>query len=482
MSSAVFTASARPALAAQPVRPALAKSDEIAIPFWLIALFIATIFIPRGVDLRIGTAEVSPQRLVSMVLLPWMLIATRAKLTWIDLLVPAGLTSSIISMQQSGTPTVQLIETTGRSILDAWTLYVLGRTLPMFPETLRKAMTWLVWVMVALLPTVILEGLTGLNPHVLFWKSFFPSVSHPVKTEVRYGVIRAFAWSGHPIMVGFTYLAVLSVALHAAFERNRLVGAFPWVKAALLLVGSVFSMSSGAIVTVALLLALYAYDYGLMMLRVPAMTRWLAVWIGGPTLWIVLDMASGRPLLRILMMNLHLSSSLAWHYRWKLLERVWDSMPGYWWFGHGTAPPPSFSGYARSIDNQYMAILLTGGMVAMVIFIARVVLPLFFGGRAVWLGKDTDEAKLGRAFGLVVLAYALGAISVAVFSTAGSMLTLFVGLTIGQAQAIRLGFAGGRAGAPAAEPAPGSAEPSGRRRGTFIGRRALADAGREGGS
>ncbi|MEM0913128.1 MAG: hypothetical protein AAGB29_05055 [Planctomycetota bacterium] len=480
MSTAVLTA-ARSAPAAQPARPALAKSGEISIPFWLIALLILTIFLPRGVDLRIGTAEVSPQRLVSMVLLPWMLIATRAKLNWIDLIVPLGLTSSIVSMQQSGTPTVQIIETSGRTVLDSWTLYVLGRTLPMFPETLRKAMTWLVWVMIVLLPTVILEGLTGFNPHVALWKSIFPAVSAPAKTEVRYGVIRAFAWSGHPIMVGFTYLAVLSVALHAAFERNRLVGAFPWVKAALLMVGSVFSMSSGAIVTVALLLAFYVYDYGLMMLRVPAMTRWLAVWVGGPTLWIIADMASGRPLLRILMMNLHMSSSLAWHYRWKLLERVWNAMPGYWWFGHGTATPPSFSGYARSVDNQYMAVLLTGGMVAMVIFIARMVLPLFFGGRAVWLGKDSAEAKLGRAFGLVVLAYALGAISVAIFSTAGSMLGFFVGLTIGQAQAIRLGFAGGQATDDAVEPAPESPEIGRRPRGTFIGRRALADAGRGGG-
>jgi hypothetical protein len=476
MSQAIATG----AMSATPVRPALqARGDELSIPFVLIALLIVTLFLPRGVDLRVGTAEVSPQRILSLFLLPWLLIATRAKLTWVDAMLPLGLIAAFVSMYLSQTPMFQIVETSGRRVLDTWTLYVLGRTLPMFPATLKKAMTFLTWVMVLLLPTLLIEGFTGYNVHVKLWDTIFPAVVEPKKTEVRYGVIRAYAWSGHPIMVGFAYVAVLSVALHAAFERSRLIGGFAWLKAACLMIGSVISMSSGAIVTAVILLSLYAYDYGMQLLRVPPRARWLAVWVGGPLLWTVLDMVSGRPLLRILMMNLHMSSSLAWHYRWKLFERVWDAMPGYWWFGHGTATPPQFSGYARSIDNQYMAVLLVGGVVGMSLYIARSVFVLLYGGKAVWLGDDSYQAKLGRAFGLVVLTYGLGAISVAVFSTAATMLILFLGLAVGQAQAIRLGYAGGATGAtPIADTAAATRGIARRPRGRFLGRRALAAAGR----
>lgn len=163
--------------------------------------------------------------------------------------------------------------------------------------------------------------------------------------------------------------------------------------------------------------------------------RWLIMSVGSVSSYLILELLSGRSLMRILMMELHLSSPMAWYYRWMLYERVYSVMPGYEWFGHGIVTPPNL-GWQTSIDNNFLVVLMQYGRVGLTLWIAVAVSVLLYGWKSVWNAPDTSYRRMARAVMFAVVTVSLTQFSVALFSTASMLNWLFMGLAIGLAQGL----------------------------------------------
>lgn len=372
----------------------------------------------------LGTAAVTPQLAVSIAIVPLFLLFGRLKPQWPDAVVGLYLLSVFISMWGTA-PTGTVIEAYGRTLLLGLAPYLVGRYLGLNPDLMRRGLGLLITIMAVLGVFVVIESVARFNIHSLVWQ--VPYRPHP---DIRLGFTRAHAWTSHPIMMGVAYAAVLPVAVVAALERIKLTGSLRWSKAFLIALGVFFSLSSGSWLPALCGLALVLWDQ--LRFLTPAM-RWALMGAGAPLTYVLLEFASGRPLLRILMMKLHLSSPMAWYYRWRLFERVQDMMPGKWMFGWGLGVRDGFS-----IDNHYLAVLLMYGRSGLVLWIAMIVAVVLNGWNTLWKAPDTKFVRFGRAVMFAVVGIALTQLSVAMFSTGAALNWMMMGLGVGIVQFLRL--------------------------------------------
>jgi hypothetical protein len=366
---------------------------------------------------------------MSLILCPWLLASSVIHWSWPDKVAVATLVAWFVSNALSA-DIFRALEASGRVFVDCFTPYLLGRFIALNRSRLRKALTFLAGLMTLGAVLVVIESFAEWNVHQVFWGNITPVGT--VFDEKRLELTRAMGWTSHPIMLGLAYGTLLPVVMQDALHGTRWTGKFAWIKTAATLAALFLSLSSGAWILGALAMGLLIVD------RMPALAarvKWSAVFVGAPLMYAALEGLANRPLLRILMMKLHLSSPMAWYYRWRLYERVYASMPGYWWLGHGLAIPEEFartSGW--SVDNQYLCLLLLHGYVGMIMWILAMAAVFFHNSKIVWMGPDTDLVRLTRAIRIAILASSLAQLSVALFSTANILLWLFMGLAVGLGQ------------------------------------------------
>lgn len=415
-------------------------------PGWmrvLLMVFMITLFIPKSVALQLGSVALTPTLASAIVLFPALLSGRRIKFAWPDAMVLLFFISVFYSTFRSA-PLGVSIESIGRTVLIAGVPYLVGRYVGSRPGTFNPFMRRLMTVMAFFAIFLVLESKFRLNIHSVFWSEFYNP--HP---EKRLGLTRAYGWTSHAIMLGVSYAVFVPVMAIAAIERLDQLGQFRWLKLGLLFLGVFCSLSTGAWLPAVIAIALIVWDY-FSMLR-PGM-RWLLVSGGALFLYLTLEVLSGRPLLRILMMDLHLSSPDAWYYRWQLYQRVYSVMPGYEWFGHGLVTPTGLSEYSWqwSIDNNYLVVLMQNGRIGLTLWLAIGASVLIYGWKAVWSAADTPYRRVARAVMFAVATVGFTQLSVALFSTAAMLNWLFMGLGIGLAQGL------------ARQPAKKTARPKGR--------------------
>lgn len=442
--------------------PLAVERDE---PGWmrlLLMVFLVTLFIPKSVALNLGSVALTPTLASAIILFPALLSGKRIKFAWPDVVVLLFFCSVAISTFRSvdmGTA----IESMGRTVLISGVPYLMGRYIGSRPGTFNTFMRRLMTVMAVLAVFIMMESFFRFNIHAKIWGE--PYRPFP---ELRLGLTRAYGWTSHSIMLGVSYAVFVPVMAIAAIERIKSLGNFRWVKLGLLLMGVFCSLSTGAWLPAVIAIGLIFWDYS--QIFKPG-TRWLLLSGGSLTLYFLLEVLSGRPLLRILMMDLHLSSPDAWYYRWQLYQRVYKVMPGYEWFGHGLVTPANLSEHSWewSIDNNYLVVLMQNGRIGLTLWLAVAVSVLIFGWKAVWNAPDTPYRRVARAVMFAIATVGLTQLSVAMFSTAAMLNWLFMGLGIGLAQ--------GLSRLPAKrKPSPKQQRPSPQRGGTLPERATPAQA------
>lgn len=412
----------------RPQRSLAASQDEPGWMRWLLIVFLITLFIPKSVSLSLGSIALTPALASAIVLFPALISGRRIRFAWPDAVVVLFFLATFYSTILSATA-AEVIESSGRRVLVAGVPYLVGRYIGSRPDIFTGFMRKLMTVMAVLAIFLVLESLFRFNIHSVVWHE--PYNPHP---KQRLGMTRAYGWTSHSIMLGVSYAVFVPVMMIAAIERINKLGDLRWLKLGLLLLGVFCSLSTGAWLPAFMAIGLVVYDY--VRLLKPG-TRWLLMSAGSGSLYLILEVFSGRPLLRILMMELHLSSPLAWHYRWQLYERVYNVMPGFEWFGHGNKTPAGLiNAWQWSIDNNYLVVLMQYGRVGLTLWIAVAASVLIYGWKAVWNAPDTPYRRVARAVMFAIVTVALTQLSVALFSTAEMLNWLFLGLGIGMAQGL----------------------------------------------
>lgn len=415
--------------ARRPSHGALAGAQ--AEPAWmryLLLVFLITLFIPKSVALQLGSVSLTPALASAIILFPALLSGRRIKFIWPDAIVVLFFISTLYSTMMSA-PMAEGIESFGRRVLVGGVPYLVGRYIGSRPVVFTGFMRRLMTVMAVLAVFLVLESLFRFNIHSLIWAE-----SYDPHHEKRLGLTRAYGWTSHSIMLGVSYAVFVPVMMIAALERLKKLGDFRWLKLGFLLLGVFCSLSTGAWLPAVMAIGLVMWDYARML---KPSTRWLILSVGGPSSYLILELLSGRPLLRILMMELHLSSPMAWYYRWRLYERVYAVMPGFEWFGHGIKTPANMvDAWQWSIDNNFLVVLMQYGRVGLTLWIAIGVSVLIYGWKAVWSAADTPYRRVARAVMFAIVTVGLTQLSVALFSTAEMLNWLFIGLGLGMAQGL----------------------------------------------
>ncbi len=427
--SASALARRRPGAARRPAAPRVGRvTSEQRIIDALVLIFVFTLFIPEAIALHLGSVRLLPMFVVAMVLFPLLFMFGRIRWAWPELLIVAMFCSFFLSTVSSS-PLLRSIESIGRMFLIAGMPYLIGRYVVQDTHRLTRFLGLLLGLAAILAVLSLAESFARFNIHSVVWNVYYNP--HP---EKRLGLTRAYGWTTHSIMFGLVNAIFLPILLVAVIEKLRLVGRWPKLKALALGVGCFTSLSTGAWGPAVLSVLFVAWDY---LFKVKPVIRWpltYAAIIGG---YYALEVLSNRPLLRILMMDLHLSSPEAWWYRWMLYERVYSVMPGSWWLGHGLVVPEEFQNWAWSIDNNFLVVLMQYGRIGLTLWIGLFAAVLLYGGKAVWGGRDTPYVRFTRAISFGLIGITLTQLSVALFSTPNTLYWLLMGLAIGAAQNCR---------------------------------------------
>lgn len=395
----------------------------------LLMAFLVTLFIPRAIALDIGSLSLTPALVVSIFLFPTLIFTGKMKWAFPDTVLVMFFTAAFYSTLRS-VEASRAIESFGRGLLLSVVPYLMGRYLGVRPKLFNLFMRRTMTVMAVLGVLTLLESFFRFNIHAVLWNQ--PYDPHH---QQRLGLTRAYGWTSHSIMLGISFAVFVPVMAIAARERIKHLGNYCWLKVGLLLVGVFCSLSTGAWGPAVVALCLVCWDY---FAPFKPGTRWLIVFVGGSATWFILEVLSGRPLLRILMMELHLSSPMAWHYRWELYRRIYAVMPGFEWFGHGINTPAAIANsFQWSIDNHYLVVLMQYGRVGLTLWLGLLAAVLIYGWKSVWNGSDTSYRRIARALLIALVAVALTQLSVALFSTAAMLNWLFLGLGVGMAQSLR---------------------------------------------
>ena|GEM_PF-2218723 len=392
----------------------------------LLMIFLITLFIPKEIALMIGTVALTPSLACSIVLFPILLFGGKIRFAWPDIVVVLYYLATLYSTLVSA-PFAEASEFFGRLLLLGAVPYLVGRYLGSRPASFARFMRPMIAAMAVFGVFILIESLFRFNIHSVIW-----DVPYTPHKDQRLGLTRAHGWTSHAIMLGVSYAAFVPIVAITIHERIQGFGKFRRLKFVLLIAGVFCSLSTGAWLPTVLSLGLVVWDY--LPLFKPG-TRWLIMSLGTVSSYFVLEALTGRPIMRILMLNLHLSDPMAWYYRWRLYERVYSVMPGYEWFGHGIATPATL-GWQWSIDNNFLVVLMQYGRVGLTLWISVAVSVLVFGWKAVWNAPDTPYRRVARAVMFTVVTVGLTQFSVALFSTAAMINWLFLGLGVGLAQGL----------------------------------------------
>ncbi|MEM1109249.1 MAG: hypothetical protein AAGH99_11235 [Planctomycetota bacterium] len=445
----------QPAARRKPVakrRVAVPENGVLKLLIWLLAV---SFFIPEDIHLLVGSLKITASFGVSMFLFPAIIIWGRIRWVWPDYVV--GLLYAVYFIcSYRWAPMAEAVETQGRLILGGATPYLVGRYVMQNPARMKRFLTLVVTTIAVLAVPAVFESFARFNIHSTLW-----GYEYRPHKDLRMGLTRAHGWTSHAIMFGLVNAIFVPLVAVAWLEkRDSIVGGWTLAKICMLMMGAFLSLSTGAWMPAVVSLFMVAWDY-----RAPLRTaiRWPLTFFVAISGYLLLEYASGRPLLRIAMMKLHISSPEAWFYRWRLYERVYSVMPGNWWLGYGETIPEEFQGLGWSIDNNFLVVLLKYGRIGLIVWVLVALSVFFYGGRAVWARHDTTIVRIARALGFSVIAVCLTQFSVALFSLASVLYWLTIGLAVGAALNCRTEAAAldkAKAKSPRRRPAPARRSPA----------------------
>lgn len=377
-------------------------------------LVLSTLLWPDYLRVPIAGIQMSAPRLVALALLFKYRKKDRNKedrFHIIDKLIVAEFVWNIFANMMAGAGEEIIKPLIGRG-LDTLVIYFAVR------YTIREKLDLKGMIMPLLICGIVLGGL-GVYEAVTYHSPYQSLLKYnnwmwiQRGLEYREGFLRARAGTSHPLYFGMSMFIVTGLLLSLrgiAKQAPEMRGKKILWNAGLLcsVLGTCSSLSSGPIISIALLLAFNATYYKVSIIK-PAISM---VFI----LMLSMELLSNRHFYHLID-YLALNEATA-YYRTRLLEVSVSQLHEYWLFGFGGVSPVHWGMLVdgrKIIDivNNYVIVATTGGLAALFIFVGIQVLCF---KRAVSFWKTDEYLKIfGFGSACLLLSFMLGTISVGVY-------------------------------------------------------------------
>lgn len=386
-----------------------------ALP-WPVLIYLLLVCLP--IRFEIGPIQMTGLRLyLALCFLPLLVMSLRQRPPGSDL-IDTALYLHILwaALAITKTSPAQFLENTGANTLELLGGYLIARYYIRQPHDLAAAAT-LVAVLVAVsIPFAVIEGITGSAPIVLMIQSipFIGSVE-VIDIAPRLGLHRAQTMFAHPIHYGLFSVSTFAIIWFCTPLRPtaRLL------LCAALIAGTFFALSSGALLSLFIQMALIA---------------WIALFGNRPKIWLIflacvilayvsIDLLSNRSPLRVFMSYATFSSHNAfWRgliFEWGMLNVAQNPVFGLG-FNDWIRPHYMVSG---SLDNFWLTVTMRYGIPAFVLMSIAVGYAVL----SVTLAKTTLDPHLRTGWVLAMIGFILALCTVHVWTSIYSYFFFLMG-------------------------------------------------------
>lgn len=349
----------------------------------LVALFLLSIVVPTFV--AIGTVNMSLYRLVifaAILPLSFQLLSGRAgPVNAVDGMIVGSALWAILAFLMSA-PVADVVEPIGLHLVEFLGAYLLGRVCIRSAKEFRRMVILLFCLVLPLGFFAVIESVTH-RPILL---EFFPQTQPAVYAPGRWGLRRAQTVFAHPIAYGIYVSATLGMVWYVLKPRAGF--ALRLFLAVLIMIATIFSLSTGALICFNVQLVLILWD--IVMRRNPR--RWiLLAWLTGIG-YVTLDLLSNRTPFHLLVDYASFNSGsaynriLIWHFGTDNV--VANPLFGLGLFIQEWERPHWMS---PSLDNFWLFIAVKFGLPTFLMFATGVIMILRRAGR-VELSDPLDRA------------------------------------------------------------------------------------------
>jgi len=275
--------------------------------------------------------------------------------------------------------------------------YLVGRVAVRSADDFRRYVRALLVILLFLIPLAAFESITrqpiALN---LIPNSFVPSDADP-----RLGLRRAQVVFAHPILFGVFASSCFGLMLFTLSKKANALGSL------LSLIGSFFSLSTGAVVSVVFQTILFCWEHILRRLR----KRWLIFAIGCVTLYISIDLLSNRTPFHVLITYGTFSMSTGYG-RILIFQYGFENVLENPLFGLGLNNSawkrPAYLG--ASLDNFWLYHALTYGVPMFIAFAGAIIWTLWKQFRSVPGNSYARQCRKGYMVALAGIIVAGGTV------------------------------------------------------------------------
>ena len=309
------------------------------VPIWPIVIVIYATLLPREVSIHLGGNFIYMDRLALLLTIPWVALnlwrgAIRFVLPdWLMLFTGVWMVVSLWVVHG-----VERALISGLSFsFDAIAGYYLARVAFRSLDDMRRAL-------IVCAPAFFLVGLSlaveSLSHHVLvrpFFESIFGAIHYASGTEniddvlrvdVRHGLMRAYGPYVHPIMAGLHMATLLAI-----YWKSGIRGWPFWMAIAASLC-AVFSVSSSALLSLALIAGAMSYDWLTMRVRE---LSWPLLLSAGALAFLIVGLYSKGGIVPLFIRLVTLDPTTG-YFRIAIWQYGSDSVLAHPWFGIGFDP------------------------------------------------------------------------------------------------------------------------------------------------
>jgi hypothetical protein len=218
------------------------------------------------------------------------------------------------------------VESGGIHVVETLGAYFLGRCFIRTPEAFRRMAVLLFWIVIALLPFLLVEMLTG-RKLILTVINSIAQTYPDAQTEPRLGLERAQGPFQHPILLGVYCGATVSLAYYVVAQGRRLAGRA--IRTLALVLAGFSSLSSGPLAAIMAQLLMIGWDRAFERYRF----RWWGLACLGVLGYVLVDIISNRSPLKVFISYLALNARTGYG-RILILEWGWKAVLAHPLFGN----------------------------------------------------------------------------------------------------------------------------------------------------
>lgn len=342
-------------------------------------IFVVALFVP--IQIYVGDLRLSAYRIALLLLIiPAALRYLNSKdIQWriADLMILLHCAWASISLMVTGSS----IATAGIFVVETAGSWLIARVYVRDVQQFKAVVRAMFWGVTLSLPFAIYETLTR-DPIVLTVLDKFVSALPNVPHEQRLGLDRVQFVFDHPILYGLFCSLSFTISIYLLGKPEA--GKLSWWRGVVVSVATFLSLSSGALVCIAVQLALITYDRIMKWYA----QRWKVLIASAILLYIVLEAGSNRTVPEILLPYVALNPGTAWT-RIAVNNAAIDFVSENIVFGNGLKPWfPTVPLPTASIDNFWLVIAFRHGLIGFLTLAGATLFSALAIGRAASIGPQ----------------------------------------------------------------------------------------------